>query len=172
VAEAYTWNSVPTGTDVPPWATDFSDVFNKESFDSLPEKRAWDHTNELVPDAKPANCKVYPISPLKQKELDAFIAEGLSTGCIRPSKSPMVSPVFIKKKNGVLRFVQDYRVFNTMTMKNRHPLPLINDLINHLKGACFFTKFDVRWGFNNVRIREVTNGRLHSIRTGGSLSRW
>jgi hypothetical protein len=58
--------------------------------------------------SKPANCKIYPISLLKQKELDPFISEGLSTGRICPSKSPMVSPVFfIKKKDGVLWFVQD-----------------------------------------------------------------
>jgi hypothetical protein len=155
LAEAYAQNSVPAGTNVPPWAADFLDVFNKESFDSLLEKRAWDHSIELVPDAKPVNCKVYPISLLEQKELDAFIAEGLSTGRIRPSKSPMASLVFfIKKKDGALRFVQDYRALNAMTVKNRYPLPLINDLINCLKGARFFTKLDVRWGFNNVRIRE------------------
>jgi hypothetical protein len=92
LAEAYARNSAPAGTDVPPWAADFSDVFNKESFNSLPEKRAWDHAIELIPDVKLANCKVYLISPLEQKELDAFIAEGLSTGHIRPSKSPMASP--------------------------------------------------------------------------------
>jgi hypothetical protein len=67
----------------------------------------------------------------------------------------MASPVFfIKKKDGALRFVQDYRALNTMTVKNRYPLPLINDLINRLKGAQFFTKLDVQWGFNNVWIRE------------------
>jgi hypothetical protein len=108
LVEAYAQNSVPVETGVPSWAADFSDVFNKESFDSLPEKRVLDHTIELVPDAKPANCKVYPISLLKQKELNAFIAEGLSTGCIHPSKSPMVSPVFfIKKKDRALWFIQD-----------------------------------------------------------------
>jgi hypothetical protein len=145
LAEAYTWNSVPTGTGVPPWAADFSDIFNKESFNSLPEKRAWDHAIKLVPDAKPANCKVYPISPLKQKELDAFIVEGLSTGHICPSKSPMASPVFfIKKKDRALQFVQDHRALNAMTIKNRYPLPLINNLINRLKGAQFFTKLNVR----------------------------
>src|SRR6201746_2345649 len=67
----------------------------------------------------------------------------------------MASPVFfIKKKDGGLRFVQDYRALNAMTVKNRYPLPLINDLINRLKGARYFTKLDIRWGFNNVRIRE------------------
>jgi hypothetical protein len=130
LAEAYARNSAPAGTNVPPWATDFSDIFNKESFDSLPEKRVWHHAIELIPDAKPANCKVYLITLLEQKELDAFIAEGLSTGHIRLSKSPMASPVFfIKKKDRALRFVQDYWALNAMTVKNRYLLPLINDLI-------------------------------------------
>jgi hypothetical protein len=67
----------------------------------------------------------------------------------------MASPVFfVRKKDGGLWFVQDYRALNAMTVKNRYPLPLINDLINRLKGARFFTKLDVRWGFNNVCIRE------------------
>ena len=123
---------------------DFEDVFNQESFDSLLVLRLWDHTIELVPDAKPANCKVYPISPLEQRELNAFIEEGLSTGQIRPSKSPMASLVFfIKKKDGSLQFVQDYQALNAMTVKNWYPLPLINELINRLKGAWFFMKLNV-----------------------------
>jgi hypothetical protein len=106
LAEAYTQNSAPAGTEVPSWAIDFSDVFNRESFDSLPERRTWDHAIELVPDAKLANCKVYLISPLEQKELDTFISEGLSTGHIRLSKLPMASLVFfIKKKDGALQFI-------------------------------------------------------------------
>jgi hypothetical protein len=117
------------------------DVFNQESFNSLPERRTWDHPIELIPDAKLANCKVYQISPLKQKELDVFIVEGLSTGRIHPS-------------DGALQFVQDYWALNTMTVKNWYPLPLINNLINRLKGAQFFTKLDVQWDFNNVWIRE------------------
>jgi hypothetical protein len=154
LAEAFARNSAPQDARLPDWICDFQDVFNKDSFDTLPERRSWDHAIELVPDSKPTNCKVYPISPLEQKELDAFIEEGLATGRIRPSKSPMASPVFfVKKKDGGLRFVQDYRALNAMTVKNRYPLPLINDLINRLKGARYFTKLDVRWGFNNVRIR-------------------
>jgi len=67
----------------------------------------------------------------------------------------MASPVFfIKKKDGSLRLVQDYRMLNEMTVKNKYPLPLIPELINQLRGAKYFTKLDVRWGFNNVRIKE------------------
>ena len=67
----------------------------------------------------------------------------------------MAAPVFfIKKKDGSLRLVQDYRALNAKTIKNVYPLPLISDLINRLRGARYFTKLDVRWGYNNVRIKE------------------
>jgi hypothetical protein len=62
--------------------------------------------------------------------------------------------LFIKKKDGKLRFVQDYQALNAITRKNRYPLPLIDDLIHQLKDARYFTKLDVRWGYNNVRIRK------------------
>ncbi|EGN91319.1 hypothetical protein SERLA73DRAFT_157576, partial [Serpula lacrymans var. lacrymans S7.3] len=87
--------------------------------------------------------------------LDEFLKENLETGRIRVSKSPYASPFFfIKKKDGSLRPVQDYRKLNALTIKNRYTLPLISELINRLKGARFFTKLDVRWGYNNVRIKE------------------
>ena len=67
----------------------------------------------------------------------------------------MSSPVFfIKKKDGGLQLVQDYRALNAITVKNKYPLPLIFELINKLRGAHYFTKLDVRWGFNNVRMKE------------------
>jgi len=67
----------------------------------------------------------------------------------------MASPVFfIKKKDGPLWLVQDYRALNAMTVKNKYPLPLISELINKLRGAKYFTKLDVQWGFNNVWMKE------------------
>jgi len=60
---------------------------------------------------------------------------------------------FIKKKDGSLRLVQDYRALNAVTVKNRYPLSLISELVSQLRGAQYFTKLDVRWGFNNVRIK-------------------
>src|SRR5258705_2650278 len=67
----------------------------------------------------------------------------------------MASPFFfIKKMSGELRPVQDYRRLNELTIKNSYPLPLISDLIDKLKGARVFTKLDIRWGYNNVRIKE------------------
>ena len=103
----------------------------------------------------PTARSIYPLSPSEQKELDSFLKENLETGRIRPSKSPMASPVFfIKKKDGSLRLVQDYRALNAITVKNKYPLPLISELINKLQEACYFTKLDVHWGFNNVRVKE------------------
>ncbi|KAF7342823.1 Reverse transcriptase-RNase H-integrase [Mycena sanguinolenta] len=156
LAEAHAKNAPRNIKDgLPEHFYEYEDVFSKESFDVLPNRKPWDHAIELIPESKPVNCKVYPLSPAEQKQMDEFIAENLATGRIRPSKSPMASPVFfVKKKDGSLRLVQDYRALNNMTVKNRYPLPLINDLVNQLKGARYFTKLDVRWGFNNVRIRE------------------
>jgi hypothetical protein len=131
LAEAFAQNSSPAGISVLEWTEDFSDVFDKESFDFLLERQMWDHAIELVPDSKPTNCKVYPISQLEQKKLDAFIVEGLSTSRICLSKSLMASLVFfMKKEDRGLWFVQDYRALSTMTVKNQYPLPLINNLIN------------------------------------------
>jgi len=101
------------------------------------------------------NCKVYPLSPLEQQAMDEFLAENLQTGCICPLKSPMATLCFfIKKKDGSLCLVQDYRVLNKITVKNHYPLPLISELVENLKGAKIFTKLDVRWGYWNVRIKE------------------
>ena len=112
----------------------YPDVFSAKEFDQLPERRPWDHVIELVPEFKPVDCKVYPLNPTEQKALDSFLEENLKTGCIRPSKSSMASPFFfIKKKDGGLRPVQDYRKLNEMTVKNRYPLPLIQELIDKLK---------------------------------------
>ena len=133
----------------------FEQVFLKESFDELPSRKKWDHVIELVPGSKEFSTKLYPMSPSEQGELDKFLEENLKSGRIRPSKSPMASPVFfIKKKDGSLRFVQDYRKLNEITIRNRYPLPLIPDIMSRVKGAKYFTKLDVRWGYNNIRIRE------------------
>jgi hypothetical protein len=91
----------------------------------------------------------------EQTEMDTFLEEALATGRIRQSKSPLRAPVFfIKKKDGKLRFVQDYRALNAITRTNQYPLPLIDDLIHWLKDVRYFTKIDIRWGYNNVRICE------------------
>jgi len=91
----------------------------------------------------------------EQEELLKFIKEHVSKGYIRPSKSPYAAPFFfIKKKDGKLRPVQDYRRLNQWMICNTYPLPLIPQLINKARSRALFSKFDVRWGYNNVRIRD------------------
>jgi hypothetical protein len=129
----------------------YADVFSEMAFDSLPEHRKWDHAIELEREPSPGFHKVYPMTLTEQTGMDAFLEEALATGCIRQSKSPLGAPVFfIKKKDGTLHFVQDYRALNAITRKNQYPLPLIDDLIHRLKDTRYFTKLDIRWGYNNV----------------------
>jgi len=120
----------------------------------LLEHRKWDHVIELTLRAEPKSSKIYPLFPLEQEELDAFLEKNLCTRQIQPSKSPIVAPVFfIKKKDGSLWLVQNYHALNAVTVKNRYPLSLISKLVFQLCGAKYFTKLDVCWGFNNVHIK-------------------
>jgi hypothetical protein len=157
LAEVFAKDSKPKVFEdiVPTSVHAYADVFSKMAFDSLPERHKWDHTIELEHEPSPGFRKVYPMTLTEQTEMHAFLEEALATGHIWQSKSPLGAPVFfIKKKDGKLRFVQDYRALNVITRKNRYPLPLIDDLIHRLKDVHYFTKLDVCWGYNNVRICE------------------
>jgi hypothetical protein len=119
-------------------------VFAKESCDALPEKRAWDHAIKLKADAKVVDCKIYLLSLAEQAELDKFLKVYFKSGCIGSSKSPLASVFFfIKKKDGSLYPVQDYRKLNEMTIKNQYPLPLISELVNKLCGTKYFMTLDI-----------------------------
>jgi hypothetical protein len=131
-------------------------VFDEIPSQYVPPRRPWDHAIDLKPGIEPSKLtKAYPISPKEQSVLDDFLQENLKSGRIQPSKSPWASGFFfVTKKDGKLRPVQDYRALNNATVKNAYPLPLISEMIPKLQKAKWFTKLDVRWGFNNVRIRE------------------
>ncbi len=120
-------------------------TFNEQESHRFPPERTWDHAIELLPDApKSFDCKIYPMVRGEEESLREFIKEQLEKGYIRPSKSPYVSPFFfIKKKDGKLRPVQDYRRLNSLTVKNQYPLPLIPELIDRLRNATLFTKLDI-----------------------------
>ena len=149
-------------------------VFSEREAQRFPGPRIWDHAIELKK-GTPATIpgRVYALTQSEQKALQEFLTEHLKKGYIRPSKSPYASPFFfIKKKDGKLRPVQDYRRVNEWTIRNRYPLPLIPELINRVKGSLLFSKFDVCWGYNNVRIKAsnewkaafITNEGLFKLR--------
>ncbi|SJL16260.1 uncharacterized protein ARMOST_19780 [Armillaria ostoyae] len=133
-------------------ANDLAATANAEK----PKKTFEEMVLELVPNAKSTlDCKVYPLNRDEQEQLDKFLDENLESGCITESKSPFASPFFfVKKKDGSLRPIQDYRKLNEMTIKNRYLLPLISELIDKLQGAKYFTKLHIHWGYNNVQIKE------------------
>ena len=146
--------TLATATLLPTYVVEFRSMFAKEDFNILPEHHKWDHTIELIPGVEPKSLKVYPLSPLEQAELDVFLEENLHIRRIQPSKSSIAAPMFfIKKKDGSLRLVQDYRILNTIIMKNRYPLPLVSELVAQLHRAQYFMKLDICWGFNNVHIK-------------------
>ncbi len=142
--------------EVPEEYQQFAKLFSKEESKHYPPKRAWDHTIEFKKDAPEAvDCKVYPMNRIEDEAVQKFISNELEKGYIRESKSPYASSFFfVKKKDGKLRPVQDYRKINTLTIQNQYPLPLIADLIRDLSNTHIYTKLDVRWGYNNVHIRE------------------
>ncbi|KAF9802637.1 hypothetical protein IEO21_09853 [Rhodonia placenta] len=143
-----------TEESVPKQYHEFLKVFSKEASERLPERKPYDHAIELVPGYSMFHSKVYPLSNNEQEELDKFLKEQLAKGYIRELKSPISSPFFFfKKKEGTLQPMQDYRRLNAITIKNRYPLPLIAKMVDKLRGATLFTKFDVQWGYNNIRIK-------------------
>jgi hypothetical protein len=100
---------------------------------------------------EPKSFKAYNLTPEEQIELDKFLKENLKKGYIKPSQSPMASLFFfVRKKDGKLCSCQDYQYLNEWTVKNAYPLPLISEIMDKIKGAKYFTKLDVRWGYNNV----------------------
>ena len=103
----------------------------------------------------PKKGKVYSLSREEREEVQTFVEDQLRKGYIRLSKSPQTSPVhFVAKKDGKQRMVQDYRYINQWTIKNGYPLSLIVDILDGVGKRRMFTKLDLRWGYNNVRIKE------------------
>ncbi|QRV99189.1 Transposon Ty3-G Gag-Pol polyprotein [Ceratobasidium sp. AG-Ba] len=118
----------------------YADVFTEGEMTELPPHRPFDISIDLKPGAVPRHGPIYSVSVKEDEELKKNINNQLAAGHIRPSKSPMASPViFVKKKNGKLRMCIDYRKLNDMTIKNAYPLPLVKDLLITLRKAKIFT---------------------------------
>ncbi|GJR38616.1 putative nucleotidyltransferase, ribonuclease H [Tanacetum coccineum] len=137
-----------------PVVRNFPDVFPDE-LPGLPPEREVEFTIELIPGAQPISKAPYRMAPVELKELKDQLQELLERGFIRPSVSPWGAPVlFVKKKDGSMRLCIDYRELNRITVRNKYPLPRIDDLFDQLQGAKFFSKIDLRSGYHQLRVKE------------------
>ncbi|KAL0534457.1 hypothetical protein IC582_028748 [Cucumis melo] len=137
-----------------PVVRDYADVFPEE-LPGLPPHREVEFAIELEPGAVPISRAPYRMALAEFKELKVQLQELLDKGFIRPSVSPWGAPVlFVKKKDGSMRLCIDYRELNKVTVKNRYPLPRIDDLFDQLQGATMFSKIDLRSGYHQLRIKD------------------
>lgn len=130
-------------------------IFGKKLADELPPHRSFDHVVDLKEGEQPPWGPIYPLSERQLEALRDWLKDMLDTGKIRPSKSPAGAPIlFVPKPHGRgLRLCVDYRGLNRVTILNRYALPLMNELRDRVSGAKFFTKIDLKAGYNLVRIR-------------------
>lgn len=132
---------------------DFEDVFQQPV--ELPPARFYDHQIPLLPGSAPVNSKPYRYCPQHKDEIEKQVKELLTAGLITHSSSPFVSPVLlVLKKDGSWRFCVDYRKLNAITVKNRFPMPLMEEILDELAGTQYFTKLDMRSGYHQVRMKE------------------
>ena len=133
----------------------FLKVFSKKESKHMPLQKPWDHAIDLKDMFKPKKGHIIPLLPTEQEEITAFLDDQLKKGYIHPSKSFQMSLVFfIPKKDGKKQMVQDYHYINKHMVKNNYLLLLIAQLVDKLQGAKLFMKMDLRWGYNNVCIKE------------------
>ena len=133
---------------------EYSDVF-PEDLVSLPPHREIEFSIDLVPGTAPISMAPYRFAPAELVELKVQLQELLDKGFVRPSVSPWgAQALFVKMKDGALRLCIDYRKLNRATVKNKYPMPGIDDLFDQLKGSRCFSKIDLRSGYHQLRVRE------------------
>nr|CAH66120.1 OSIGBa0146N20.5 [Oryza sativa] len=137
-----------------PIVQDYPDVF-PEDLPGMPPKRDIEFRIDLVPGTNPIHKRPYRMAANELAEVKKQVDDLLQKGYIRPSTSPWGAPViFVEKKDHTQRMCVDYRALNEVTIKNKYPLPRIDDLFDQLKGATVFSKIDLRSGYHQLRIRE------------------
>ena len=130
------------------------DVFIDDIPCELPPKRGDDdHFIELFPGSSPPNRPPYRVSQAQQEEILRQVNELVEKGMVRPSSSPFCSPILlVQKKDGTYHMCVDYRALNRITVKNRFPVPRVDDLFDKLQGSTYFSRIDLKSGYHQIRI--------------------
>src|SRR3954471_6297466 len=133
---------------------EYYDIF-PDDLPGLPPYRSVDHAIELVNSAEPPHRSIYVLSQEELQILKKTLQELLDLGLIQPSKSPYGAPIlFVKKKDGSLRMCVDYCALNKLTIKNRYPLPRIDEIFDRVQGTKVFSKLDLRSGYHQICIQD------------------
>jgi hypothetical protein len=152
----YALDGVVTAEEIIPPAVEelistFQDVFQEPT--SLPPTRDCDHRIPLMPGSQPVNIRAYRHKPELKTEIERQVAELLASGVIQRSTSNFSSPaILVKKKDGTWRLCVDYRCLNSMTVISKYPVPIIDELLDELSGAQWFSKLDLRAGYHQIRL--------------------
>lgn len=145
----------PDLTSIPSVYHDIGEVFSKKRALSLPPHRPYDCAIDLLPGAPLPSSRLYNLSRPERETMEKYIHDSLAAGIIRPSSSPLGAGFFfVSKKDNSLRPCIDFRGLNSITIKNKYPLPLISSAFEPLQGATIFSKLDLRNAYHLVRIRE------------------
>jgi hypothetical protein len=145
----------PELAQLPSQYAEYADVASEDNAKALAEHSSHDLAIDLAPETQPPHLPLYNLSMMELEVLRTYLTDYMARGWIRRSKSPAGAPIlFVKKKDGTMRLCVDYRGLNRITVKNRHPLPLITESLERLAQAKFYTKLDVREAYHRIRIKK------------------
>lgn len=150
-SDALDFQKPPVDPAVQSLLDEFAEVFAERS--DLPPRRACDHKIPLIPGAQPVSVRPYRYAPALKDEIERQVSEMLQSGLIQPSTSAFSSPVLlVRKKDHSWRFCVDYRMLNALTVKSKFPIPIVDELLDELSQAQWFSVLDLRAGFNQIRL--------------------